>query len=578
MNPEGSLIGQPPSAPRVGAVVLGYGDEPLLDECLQSLLDDGVESLVLVDNGITSAPRLPTDPRLTVVTPGANTGFAGGCNLGAATLGDSCDVLVFANSDLVVRPGSTAALAAALGDPAVGLVCGLIVLYSDPATINSAGNPIHVSLMSWAGRWGDPTSSVPVSVDVPGASGALMAMRRLDWEATGGLWDELFAYNEDMELSLRVRQGGLAVRCVPAAVGMHDYAFSAGDWKYFLLERNRLAALLTLFDPLTLLALLPILAAVEAGVWLSAVRGGWAREKARGYSWLWQNRRQLAERRRWNASARRIPDTTILQALTPEITPSAETGIHVPPIVNRGFLAWYDVATRAISGRTTGTRPIVRDGDEAVLDTQSGAAFASAHLATRAPDTQAMAYTKRLQTKSGARWKQILDVQAPYRRHLQAMGLGRVLDVGCGIGRTMQFFDEAVGVDHNPDSIAHVRELGLTGWTADEWPECPDARPESFDTILVAHVLEHLDEQLGQQLLQDYLPCLRPGGRLVLICPQEAGQASDATHVRFLDYDDLDRAARHVGCLPESVGSFPFPRVAGRRFPYNESILVARKL
>ena len=35
-----------------------------------------------------------------------------------------------------------------------------------------------------------------------------------------------------------------------------------------------------------------------------------------------------------------------------------------------------------------------------------------------------------------------------------------------------------------------------------------------------------------------YLPGLRAGGKVLFICPQERGYASDATHVRFTDDED----------------------------------------
>jgi hypothetical protein len=77
--------------------------------------------------------------------------------------------------------------------------------------------------------------------------------------------------------------------------------------------------------------------------------------------------------------------------------------------------------------------------------------------------------------------------------------------------------------------------------------------------------------------VRPYLRFLRPGGRLILITPQEAGYASDATHLTFLDLDALAALARGLGLEVERRYSFPFPRSAGRAFRYNEFVLVARK-
>ncbi|MCC7111384.1 MAG: class I SAM-dependent methyltransferase [Deltaproteobacteria bacterium] len=187
------------------------------------------------------------------------------------------------------------------------------------------------------------------------------------------------------------------------------------------------------------------------------------------------------------------------------------------------------------------------------------------------------AYTARLRRLSGARWKRFLDVQRPYRWNLQRLRLGRVLDLGCGIGRNLAALPGAVGVDHNPTSVAEARVAGFTAWTTREWSTCPDAVPSSYDTLLVAHVLEHLNGEEARALLREYLPYLKDRSRIVLICPQERGYACDATHVRFVDLEQMRSYARELGFVPVREYSFPFPRLAGLVFPYNEFVLVARR-
>ncbi len=193
------------------------------------------------------------------------------------------------------------------------------------------------------------------------------------------------------------------------------------------------------------------------------------------------------------------------------------------------------------------------------------------------PSTAGGDYTERLRTLESARWKQALDVQRPYRWNMRRLALGRTLEVGCGIGRVLSFLDDGVGVDHNTESIAVARERGYTAWTTDEWPTCPDAVPASFDSLVLAHVLEHVDEPTGDAIINEYLPFMKPAARLVLICPQERGYDSDATHVRFLDLADLNATARRAGFTPTRTSSFPFPRAAGRAFIYNESVMVAAR-
>ncbi|MGI8645093.1 MAG: class I SAM-dependent methyltransferase [Nocardioides sp.] len=193
-------------------------------------------------------------------------------------------------------------------------------------------------------------------------------------------------------------------------------------------------------------------------------------------------------------------------------------------------------------------------------------------------DTRDASYAARLKTKEGVWWKGLLNVQAPYQWNLRRQHLGRTLDVGCGIGRNLATLDPgSIGVDHNEASVAEARARGFDALTVEEWEQSPHRQPESFDAILLAHVIEHLDAETGRQVLDGYLPYLRPGGKVFFVCPQERGYTTDATHVRFTDGDALAALAREVGLQPEKWFSFPFPRRAGKVFVYNEFCLLARK-
>lgn len=193
---------------------------------------------------------------------------------------------------------------------------------------------------------------------------------------------------------------------------------------------------------------------------------------------------------------------------------------------------------------------------------------------TTSGDTTGTEYTARLSALSGARWKKALDVQAPYRWNLRRLLGGRtVLDVGCGIGRNLVALSpDSVGVDHNPHSVAHCRELGLRAETAEQFHA---GHHEPFDGMLAAHVVEHLPPGAEPEVLREYLPYLAAGAVVVLICPQERGFASDATHTTFFDVDDLARLSEQVGLQVRRRLSFPLPRIAGRVFTYNESIVVS---
>ncbi|MEW1954424.1 class I SAM-dependent methyltransferase [Terrabacter sp. NPDC080008] len=185
--------------------------------------------------------------------------------------------------------------------------------------------------------------------------------------------------------------------------------------------------------------------------------------------------------------------------------------------------------------------------------------------------TESASYAERLRSLSGAKWKRILPVQLPYQLNLKRQKLGRTLDIGCGIGRNLVSLSaDSLGVDHNPHSIAEAKKAGFKAMTVEEFEASDEAKPASFDSLLIAHVLEHMDEESGRSLLRSYLPYLRPGGVVFVICPQEVGYRTDATHVRFVTDTDIEKLCREMGLTPRRSYSFPFPRFAGKFFPYNE--------
>lgn len=198
-------------------------------------------------------------------------------------------------------------------------------------------------------------------------------------------------------------------------------------------------------------------------------------------------------------------------------------------------------------------------------------------MADRESDTASAEYAERLVRLQTAWWKRLLPVQAPYRWNLRRLKPGFVLDVGCGIGRNLAHLEgNGVGVDHNPQSVAVARARGFSAYTPEEFVDSEYARAGVFDTLLLSHVAEHMERASLVTLLREHMRYVKPGGRLIVITPQEVGYRSDATHVEFMDFDAVEAAASEVGVARERAFSFPFPRPVGRVFIYNEFVWVGR--
>lgn len=187
-------------------------------------------------------------------------------------------------------------------------------------------------------------------------------------------------------------------------------------------------------------------------------------------------------------------------------------------------------------------------------------------------------YAQYYVNKETAWWKRVFDVQRPYRWHVKSLNLGFVIDAGCGLGRNLAHLGgHGVGVDINEHMIETARTRGLTAFTPKGFENSEFNRPDCFDSLLCAHVLEHVSADVGFEFLSNYLKNVKPGGKVVLITPQEKGYACDPTHVRFVGYAELEEMGRRLGLKSLSTYSFPFPRFVGKVFPHNEFIYIGEK-
>lgn len=333
--------------PRVTAVVLSYGHEPYLVECVEAIVrSTGVDlDLILLDNG-ADAERVQsasTVPGVTLVTPETNLGYASGCNV-AADRG-SGEYLVFVNSDAIVSPECIRELVGTLQDDSVGLVSASVRLADAPDMINSAGNPVHYLFFSWAGGHGEPASGFDIARPIPSVSGATFAIRSALWRSLGGFDDAYFAYGEDVDLSWRAWQAGYRVLYVPRALSLHHYEFSRNARKFYLLERNRLINLLTLPEARTRRRLAPIALVVECGLLFVALRDGWVVQKWDGWKWLARHGGYIRAKRDRIDSGREVPDSILSELLSDRVDPPVGLGLRVPAVVNDILAAYWRLAT-----------------------------------------------------------------------------------------------------------------------------------------------------------------------------------------------------------------------------------------
>jgi len=224
-------------AVRVAVVVLSWNGRDDTLRCLSSLAQVAYARLdvVVVDNGSSDGSAEAVEagfPDAVVIRTGRNAGFSGGVNAGiAAALERGADAVLLLNNDMVVEPGFLAPLVRASLQPGVAAACSQILFADVPDRVWYAGASFHPRRGHHGrnigfGKAPLPATSPTYKVDC--ACGGAMLITRDAVEEIGLFDEELFAYREDLDWSLRARERGRSVVVVPASVVRHRVSASTG--------------------------------------------------------------------------------------------------------------------------------------------------------------------------------------------------------------------------------------------------------------------------------------------------------------------------------------------------------------
>src|SRR5690606_10421600 len=234
-------------ATRIAAVVLHYGspDETLLAVQMLRQSDCTVDPLVVVDNGPEpGACRRVLESAgvtATVLEPGRNLGFSGGCNVGVRrALADGAAMVLLVNNDLVLAADAIVRLRAAMRErPAAGIAAPVVRCREFPDRVSSAGldfdretGRMRVREFMPQARW----------TPVPAVSGCAMLIDRRVFDRIGLLPEEYFFSFEDLAFCEAARAAGFDVGVVRDAAAYHAGSASIGrnPIKLYYAARNHL--------------------------------------------------------------------------------------------------------------------------------------------------------------------------------------------------------------------------------------------------------------------------------------------------------------------------------------------------
>jgi GT2 family glycosyltransferase len=208
-------------------IIVNYRSWDYLEKCLTALreeVDGQPWEIIVVDNDSGDGRLGEFESRFPAVRfhqSDRNGGFASGCNQGAVIA--SGDILLFLNPDVVVEPGSVAALTDLKQKNAD-------VTILSPGQLDGRGRQRKVFdmfpnkltwfrtvkfLLRWIRpmRFPDPRRKFSGLLDVDWVSGSVFMIGRDDFDSLGGWREDYWMYVEDCDFCLRAKRRNMRVVC-----------------------------------------------------------------------------------------------------------------------------------------------------------------------------------------------------------------------------------------------------------------------------------------------------------------------------------------------------------------------------
>lgn len=230
----------------VAVVIVNYNTRDYLRSCLQTVLRERPDEVIVADNGSNdgSAEMVRAEfPQVTVLSDGHNRGYGAAANYTVAAC--TAETILLLNSDTQLTASAIEELATYLDRRPQVAIVGPRLVSSDGALQQSCypfPKPLYTLLEE--ARIGRLIRYIPIlrnaylytwSHDrlrsVPWLQGSALAIRRRPFEALGGFDESFFMYFEEVDLCYRLRNAGWQIHFNPAATVVHAGGGSTNQYR-----------------------------------------------------------------------------------------------------------------------------------------------------------------------------------------------------------------------------------------------------------------------------------------------------------------------------------------------------------
>lgn len=308
------------SKPLVSIIILNYNAGDLLLECVESILNTRYNNyeILVVDNASkdNSHKRCKEKfPIVNIIENTENLGYCEGNNVGIRLAKGTYVVIL--NPDTIVDPDWLDGLIQRYEMYGEGLYQPKFLTTSDHNVLMSSGNMIQIFGFGYSRGKGQIDTKQFEKHEVVGFASGTCLFTHIDVIKKIGMFDSfLFAYLDDMDLGWRALLLGIRSHYIPESIVYHPpegFSFKWSNYKFYLLERNRLYCLFTHYSHSTLFKMSPALFLTELAIILFYLKKRMIRQKINGYVDIIKNRQQIKKRYHEIQKTRIISDKEIIK-------------------------------------------------------------------------------------------------------------------------------------------------------------------------------------------------------------------------------------------------------------------------
>ena len=321
--------------PLISIIILNYNAGKLLEECINSIYKSNYKNfeIIVVDNDSKDNSHIECRekfPLINLIENKKNFGYCEGNNIGIRQ--SKGRFIIILNPDTIVDPNWIDELLLAYKKYGDGIYQPKFLTIDNKSIIQSTGNMIQLFGFGYSRNKGDKDEKEFNTIEaINYASGTCLFTSKQIFEKLDMFDPFLFAYHDDLDLCWRASMQGIQSYYVSTSIVFHPsegFSFKWSNFKFFLLERNRLYCLFTHYSRGTILKLFPSLVLVDIAVSFFYLKNGLFSEKFKASLDILKNLKKINYQYNIIQKKKIVNDKIIISNFKNEVILPKNTNLH----------------------------------------------------------------------------------------------------------------------------------------------------------------------------------------------------------------------------------------------------------